>query len=118
MLQANELRIGNLVEYYDGRFIQVDGNVILALVTVPNYADPIKLTPDIFIKCGFEFDRYAPDYSLIVNRSWVLLFNNEKGFRIADFNDDYYKNGCNVNFLHQLQNLYFALTGEELNIQL
>lgn len=65
---------------------------------------PITLTEDILLKCGFagfamlinDGDKF--EVSPILGCAWyeALLISNR------------------VTYLHQLQNLYFALTGEEL----
>ena len=70
---------------------------------------PIPLTPEILEKCGFKFNHYAYTYDL----AEVSLSQNEfepvvwvEGRRLEI--------GRPIKSVHQLQNLYFALTGEEL----
>lgn len=65
--------------------------------------NPIPLTPEWLERCGFEF---APSVGYYVYE----LPNKPQGI-------DSIKVGSGV-FLHQLQNLYFALTGEELQIKM
>lgn len=70
---------------------------------------PIPLTEEILLKCGFEIDDVlAP--CMHVAKEWDLEW----------FIDGVYLDGSNTKavYLHQLQNLYFALKGEELNITL
>lgn len=69
---------------------------------------PIPLTEEILLKCGLEYQR--PDFI-------------KGSFAIRDFDGGYiYLNGLDggliYEYLHQLQNLYFALTGEELEVKL
>ena len=64
----------------------------------------IPITPEILERCGFESNPYHDRYELgyfhfehcaIRQMIWIEKYPH-------------------VNYLHQLQNLYFALTGEEL----
>lgn len=127
MIKANELRIGNLCEYLvrdelatpkeEWVLNVIDAEDILYLSKYPdceNYRS-IMLTPEVLEKCGFE--RY---YS--VKNTWFkgdILVNFESG-KIQIVTDDsdihlvYFKIDLPGQF-HQLQNLYFALTGKELN---
>jgi len=60
------------------------------------------------LKCGFEECNFTENHY------------NIKGMRIWKCNDMFLcdKTGVQLKYLHQLQNLYFALTGKELNIEL
>ena len=132
-VQANELRIGNLLYYSEGDTI---GYMVVSNITKNSFVaeplnqksedcnnfqegfNPIPLTPNILEKCGFT-----------KNKEWAILyFNPRMGIRFYDFNyaecdiiqDQHFvafKNS-HMKYLHQLQNLYFALTNEELNITL
>lgn len=115
MIQANELRIGNWVNYLRSdkevtplRVDRIQGN--------DDYGDcyPIPLTPEILQKTNFEWDIF---WQGLTDGNWVLT-EGEKGYRIAygKRRHDFIVYG--IEYLHQLQNLYFALTGTELNVQL
>ncbi len=116
MIQANELRIGNWV--YDNvlnGYVQFKSFFGLCNAeTKPEQYSPIPLTSDILDKCGFvkEYDVYSKSAFEIAN---VTDGNGNKSFVLLNG-----KNPASVCFyhLHQLQNLYFALTGEELTIKL
>lgn len=125
MIQPQELRIGN--------WVNVSGNTIdtyqtskpkqvsiefLNAIKIENderpdgiltWFSPIPLTPEILEKCGFV--KYEPMmYRLKEGWHWIAVDTNSL-----------YINGKQVvliEYLHQLQNLYFALTGEELTINL
>lgn len=124
MIQANELRIGNWVEWvFPNRnnqpnkfqFCEIE-SIRTSLVGVLGSAygydqiQPIPLTPEILEKCGFEFD------TITFSKSYLLLAEGDNGF-------DVWVGGLSkvklnpINYLHQLQNLYFALTGEELTFK-
>ena len=125
MIQANELRIGNLI-YWD---IPEKLNVLHEVVGIRNGRpqtipislgnrieeySPIPLTEEILVKCGFEEVYKSPMHSTYWMERLSYYFWYEKGNQYADCK------GLQVNckHLHQLQNLYFALTGEELTIKI
>jgi len=109
-------------------------------IEIENF-DPIPLTEGILLKCGFEVEKSADIYEYDIysiqisnNRSLCYckhpLKNSTTGEKTTDdawwfddyfgpsftnFGDDFW---CKIKHLHQLQNLYYALTGEELNIEL
>lgn len=75
--------------------------------------DPIRLTPEWLINLGFETQSvHIYTYNgLHWSISWsesnhaISLFSGEKTF-------DWYEN--EIHYVHELQNLFFALTGKEL----
>jgi hypothetical protein len=67
--------------------------------------EPIPLTEEWLLKFGFK------------KSSWGWIKNGvniQKGFTLA-FSSN--KNSIEIKHLHQLQNLYFALTGQELEFK-
>ena len=122
-MKANELRIGNYVNHKELGYIQVygmNGEIIQFDYRKDPYYEEIPfdklsyipLTEDILLKCGFEKEEESNCY---VNQI-ALYFTFDK----ITCNVSYYEydNLINVDYLHQLQNLYFALTNEELTINL
>lgn len=121
MIQANELRIGNWVEDCStGRMGVVSliskEEVVLDLKKSRVWLDfedlkPIPITEEIILKCGFTI--YDPKYKYFSHKDVpgiLQLFDGVIEYSI-DSNEV-----CWVNGLHQLQNLYHALTGQELKI--
>lgn len=127
MINANELSIGNWV--YDG---EMKRNCMIAEVRLDSvfldpspYAGtklswlmPIPLTPSILEKAGFEKEEDGDGgyYHELLSENGVLFVEgNKKGYTdvFLDMDDK-----IRVRCLHQLQNLYFALTGTELTINL
>jgi len=114
-MDAKELMIGNWVFGGPGtekKQFKVTRDFLYELIGTGNddYYDPIPITPEILKRAGFEKD--GDDYA----------FDGD-GLRITDENGHYYCNGgypydVELEFVHQLQNLYFALTGDELEINL
>lgn len=121
MIPANELRLGNYFLDHKGRVVKIHGIDSTWNYIWLNYANgssifclelnrikAIILTPEILEKCGFgKRDRYPYKmaHGYLKMRNGIFFFK-------------YYDIEIEVTHLHQLQNLYFALTGEELNIKL
>lgn len=128
MIQANELRIGNwFLEFgiptqADGRFIDILQNIQLRNKTAIDIS-AIPLTPEILLKCGFEKKETTKQYGW-----YITVGERELCWCYADYISLEFKDGqlddfggtikdINCKHLHQLQNLYFALTGEELTFK-
>ena len=122
MIKANEIRIGNWFDFY-GRPMQVRPITINDIFYGKIY-EPIPLTEEWLIKFGFE---KLDSSSCIVyhighneiTHDWLFdLTWLKKPELINSPNAPFYKNGRHtIYYVHQLQNLYFALTGEELTIK-
>jgi hypothetical protein len=129
MIDPKELRIGNWVELKRHgigrvRHITEGGTIAITDHSAFHSSDyyPIPLTPEILEKCGFYF--YSGSIvsgSLRIDPStmsinFVCDKDNIPQFSIEDYlsrdGDGLIMN--HIKSLHQLQNLYFALTGEEL----
>jgi len=124
-MKANELRIGNLVDLGNRIAKVIEINHLACVVvdleetqdTIEDYerTKPILLTEEWLIKFGFK--RHHADYSNDViyiknvpnniEFEWGI-YPNELGSGVQ------IKNRKLLKYIHQLQNLYFALTGEEL----
>lgn len=74
-----------------------------------NDIEPIPLTEEILLKCGFNFWGGITSYC---DREDFWSIKMEDG----RFEIEYVE--LEIKHLHQLQNLYFALTGKELEIEL
>lgn len=103
---------------------------------------PIPLTEELLLKCGFGYERAISSFTHPCMDMWLSLdYNSEKfimypteeqtkgrqerlmnKFRkgeglIPTAEAEYTMSNSRIKYLHQLQNLYFALVGEELNIK-
>jgi hypothetical protein len=121
-MKANELRIGNWFNEF-GIPKQVTPNLILKLYQIEIAGkvaidiSPIPLTPEILVKAGFENKSSTTDYifeygNFIIGGTRKRLFPSVWG---EDGLQDY---GNLIEYVHELQNLYFALTGKELTFDL
>lgn len=118
MIKATELRLGNWVKvgtiestvcFIDKYHIQLQGN---ALINRPEQVEPIHLTPEILEKCGFKKDYNG--FSLVDKMSLSFAVSKDDEY-LACWLDRAL--GIIIKYLHQLQNIYFSLTGEELEIK-
>lgn len=116
MIKANELRLGNWVDLFDSETGHNFVQATYSLLNAENFIDPIPLTPEILERCGFNFDEVqmnipGHDYEFVFDKDGLKYgYHGEDGF-IRETRQP-------MLYLHQLQNLYFALTGEELEIKL
>jgi hypothetical protein len=83
--------------------------------------EPVMLTPEILEMCGFKkADNYFSGNMFFKNeyKSFLGININIVDYQVSlSFTDDQRVNlPYSYKFLHQLQNLYFALTGEEFEI--
>lgn len=129
MINANELRIGNYVDvnqypledtYLPMVVSSISYNETYDKVVLEHVFDsggwqggvldwkPIPLTEEILLKCGFRSNPYQDRYEL---GSLHIECDKTKGQTALWINDFPY-----VKHLHQLQNLYFALTNQEIEI--
>jgi len=126
-MKPTELRINNWV-MYDGRYFQIDsvGSELPFLKTIEfgvgvvtyDNIQPIPLTEEILLKCGFN---KRPEYfygKRIGSNNWLEINISEKRTIIFTVNGTTYVELINVKHLNELQNLFYSLSGEELNIQL
>jgi len=126
-MKANELRIGNYVKYSDfasakkSEIVMVDISDLILLKNMVEgcFYDPIPLTPEILVKAGFEEtynSRFRVKFDHITHGEIGYTFSDIENYYGKGFR--YYDHHIDIKYVHQLQNLYFALTGEELPIEL
>lgn len=122
MIKVNELRIGSWVLCEDNANKYVKKPLLVSNIgslsiwcydngeevqKYNNNVHPIELTPTVLEACGMAYDKHLDEWFLI--NDYVFHTTDEEN--VIEF--DYCIKLC---YLHQLQNLYFVLTGEELEI--
>lgn len=128
-MNANELRIGNwvTVDTVFGRQVNIQIKQRDFNKDIGDFV-PIPLTSDILLKIGFTRKRDGSyfwfEYNKLRKFQLITCDNHygkqDKWFVGVQFKD---AESCEwldhkIKTLHQLQNLYFALTGTELKIDL
>ena len=125
-MTANELRIGNLVngvltqEPYiiDAWALREmeNGNYQNSYDTETKVFEPIPLTEEWLVKFGFKITKQTKED----NNIWTV-YGEESKFELEEIIGFFlYDNMCfgtQTKYVHSLQNLYFALTGEELTFK-
>jgi len=129
MIKASELRIGNCLS--PRRTIEPQNNPLLGYSIcaahiaysdeeLNNDWEGIHLTPEILGKCGFEwYNVNGSEYHWSAELEQIQFVKSEEaaeGYCI-------FASGVNVatitvSYLHQLQNLFYCLTGQELEVKL
>ena len=120
MIKANELRIGNYIQTaYD--VVAVDRK-LFEVGDFENKLHPAPLTEEWLMKLGFKkresfnFDYYER----IIPITTFRIQQSERSFTVNENCTYAFMDGvflAEIAHIHQLQNLYFALTGEELILQ-
>lgn len=129
MLQINDLRFGNLVTWVDEKEdypLTISGilskeDVFVEWVWKDGETDntdcgldnirPINITKDILKKMGFN--------SNIKETIWHKPINNDGDLFTLNYVGGVFEftwGARQVNFVHQLQNLWYSLTGSELEV--
>jgi len=117
-MDAKELRIGNYFTGYDG-LRQVDLELFCLLDNDVELDEIIRefipLTEDWLFKFGFKKDSINFQFSGIA--IWFSSYSKCYQLRYCLIGSDIERK-INIEHVHQLQNLFFALTGEELEIKI
>lgn len=129
MIEANQLRIGNWIMDRGNKQWQIDcwelPNKVAAkapyigeslgkpiyghpLTEDVEYLQPIPLTPEILEKCGFERINHISE-GILYKNNWLRCNEFISGWA---WRGGYISN--KPKYLHQLQNLYYCICGEEL----
>jgi hypothetical protein len=139
-MEARELRIGNYLQIDDLKGLAevcTVSNMINNSISAWYYQEgknrrlfqcierfkPIPLTEEWLLKLGFDND-YKPNYIGIdvktsnCTTDFVLTKPFSMGEWQKTFCYDLVQNRfCAIEFVHELQNLFFALTGQELTLK-
>ena len=124
-MKPNELRIGNWVEQPNNGVTRVtailnDLQIKTETGYIDKYCRPIPLTEEWllnfgFVRCGYE-DLFWEHQSIkgfqLAGINWADSDEPDYQFLNYSIGDEIFS----IHYLHQLQNLYFALTGEELTL--
>lgn len=115
---TDELRIGNWVQHIGyplkvtgikGSDVWVDGNGVELEYYIYDGINPIPITEEWLIKIGATSNPYEDRYEI---GEIFIECNKTRGFT-----ELWVDGRPHIKHVHQLQNLYFALTGDELDIK-
>ena len=129
-MEIRELRIGNYVSDLDGNILEIKlisskevltkrdsikrigGNLLIESI------NPIPLTEEILLKFGFYFEDGF--YCLRINNTafmTIILLGSYVNYELSNFRQKIVFSRGEFSGVHQLQNLYFSLKGEELTFK-
>ncbi len=129
-MTAQEIRIGNLFSHTNenGTFNIVVKEILEGGINTRfnngtwfiglDNINPIPLTEEILLKAGFSRKKSDNTWAFINNEKFIIEYLFERySFRVVTdrYNSTFLKT---IKYRHQLQNLFFALTGEEIKIEL
>jgi hypothetical protein len=125
-MKTNELRIGNFINHEDFNVPMMVSGVILddnrirvaaiggqSTVMVGGSWSPIAITEEWLLKFGFEEDGTEWYFKSTKDIFTHIGYSYNTKTNIFEVNECEFT----LQFIHQLQNLYFALTNEELTIK-
>lgn len=120
-MKANELRIRNAI-WNDAKLkVKWVTHRVISDIASNNNPLPysrISLTEEWLLKFGFEREDQHGNFKIITGKYPTWLHINLTTLEFANGYDyECSGNETKCKYVHQLQNLYFALTGEELTIQ-
>jgi len=120
-MKAKEFRLGN---YVFSNMVEDTIQLSALLESQDLQIKPIPLTEEWLLNFGFESSSQGYNYLTIKKTSLYIYINDngESGISIEDLDNDLTEEeelsfSIKLNYVHQLQNLYFALTNEELIIK-
>ena len=127
-MKANQLRVGNLVQVNNetGEVLWFDheGAVCQTLdekCQCDMNIEPIEITAEWLLKLGFKYNKLQFCSNKIIVHQYkikgICLSIDERKVNKHEYS--FFGNNFirTVKHVHQLQNLYFALTGEELKLK-
>ena len=130
-MKASELRIGNLVKDIDGNIFNIKQENLCDFANGFIVVKPIPLTEEWLVKLGFEkLKEYDDGENIIIQYGKSIIVGDDTHdeklvislpfnyCEIGDYQDDSaYILNITIDYVHQLQNLYFTLTNKELEIK-
>ena len=132
-MKANELRIGNLV-FVTRSFNTSEKQAKVKEINLHylnmvlkwnnnNYITSIILTKEWLLMLGFKYNRinnFGKEYSKTMDDGFIFYIElrcDYVCYITGENNNGEWEILAKIQYVHQLQNIYFALTGKELNLR-
>lgn len=121
MIKNYELRIGNFV-YLFGEVTCLSKEHMIYLLSKQSTPEPISITEERLIQAGFEIKYTLKKVSGAIHKR--IMGDEVAKFELTylagnwwlDHMHSYYLGFIPIKYFHQLQNLFYDLTGEELTL--
>lgn len=138
-VKPNDIRLGNWLKYspdekwvkdIHNQPVQADLDILIEVASAYRHGDipepylPIELSPEILEKAGFVSNRWGGWMLHLYDRDYLMCGVNMDVYidkPTIDQDGTWYDFDVHVvecKYVHQLQNLYFALTNQPLKIEL
>ncbi len=114
MIPAYPKQIKGITKF--GEFDFTEPQYPESLIIPAKHCAGIPLTEEILLKAGAKDGSVSGGYEIEIDDEHALAL--DAGELVIWCNDSFYNINTHKKYVHQLQNLYFALTGNELEIKL
>lgn len=126
VMEAKNFRIGNLVKYEDRVFRIHSLSEELPTLDTPEFGigvvgwndiKPIELTSELIKDLGFVDTEYKKGFTGIeikIGNGMYIYFILNKPYSIGEHQTYYVYESVPIKYIHELQNLFFAITKREL----
>jgi hypothetical protein len=126
-MKANELRLGNIIMFadYDGvvykkiSAIKLNEFGFYSDIDGTNFGicEPVLITKEWLLKLGFEYSDFYKNYKIKAGQYFNSIKYDNDDCEWCYNNDSsdagcYYV--CSIKYIHELQNLYFAINQQEI----
>ena len=126
-MTANELRLGNIIMFadYDGivyrkiSAIKLNEFGLYSDIDGTNFGicKPVLITKEWLLKLGFEYSDFYKNYKIKAGQYFNSIKYDNDNYEWC-YNNDSSDAGCyyvsSIKYIHELQNLYFAINQQEL----
>lgn len=114
-LEPNEMRVNNFVVDKDGNIDQI---IVGWQVDEGTEYYGIELTEELLLQCGFLKEERGFSIQVGNNLDLCIDLNAKLTGYGLNWKDSSVEQWKNIEYVHELQNIYYCLTGEELKIEL
>ena len=127
MIDLREIRVGNWIKSIHTGATQVSLFMLGEIADDETYLDhlmPIPLTPELLVKAGFTWETDQKRHlqlEISHGKRLTFYYNGDAAEMLQFYQDDYLEGFFSIEspkYVHQFQNLYFSITGQELEINL
>lgn len=116
LIKPEDVRLGNYI-LDDKEIVKVSKSLMTYILEENHPFYPIELTEELLLRAGFKkLSSPEPTYS---NESMIIFTHKSTGYKYFEYGIGENKRAIRrseCRYLHQLQNLYHALTGKELTL--
>ena len=114
-MNAKELRIGNMISDMEGNVTEVNIDIIQNIILGEHQYQPLELCDRCFDKLGFIQEHLGHYYENIYDFSVLGSRNNSY---IIRWGNQVLAGAEPIRYVHELQNIFFALKGKDLDAKI